>query len=122
MKDVSGEVTTFQMLAAGYLKDNRLLPDGFDKQNPPPVSSVTGEALQDSTFIGGSDSLLYQVPTNGASGPFTVQVEMLYQSVSYRWALNVLNSNSEEAQTFGRMLDKTGNIPVLIASQTVQSQ
>jgi len=122
MKDVSGEVTTFQMLAAGYLKDNRLLPDGFDKQNPPSVSEVIGEALQDSTFTGGSDSITYQVQTNGATGPFTVQVDLLYQSVSYRWAKNVLDGQTEEAQTFGRMLEKTENIPVMIASQTVQSQ
>lgn len=122
MKDVSGEVTTFQMLAAGYLKDNRLLPAGFDKHNPPPVSSVIGEAMQDSSFTGGSDSITYQVQTGGASGPFTVQVELLYQSVSYRWALNVLESQTEEAQTFGRMLEQTKNIPALIASQTVQSQ
>jgi hypothetical protein len=110
------------MLAAGYLKDNRLLPSGFDKHNPPPVSSVIGEAMQDSSFSGGSDSITYQVATNGASGPFTVQVELLYQSVSYRWALNVLESQTEEAQTFGRMLEQTKNIPVMIASQTVQSQ
>jgi hypothetical protein len=110
------------MLATGYLKDNRLLPSGFDKQNPPPVSSVIGEAMQDSSFTGGSDSITYQVQTGGASGPFTVQVEMLYQSVSYRWALNVLESQTEEAQTFGRMLEQTKNIPALIASQTVQSQ
>lgn len=122
MKDVAGEVTTFQMLAAGYLKDNRLLPDGFDKQNPPPVSSVIGEAMEDSTFIGGSDSITYQVQTGGASGPFTVQVELLYQSVSYRWALNLLESQTEESQTFGRMLEQTKNIPALIASQTIQSQ
>jgi len=122
MKDVSGAVTTFQMLAAGYLKDNRLLPSGFDKHNPPAVSSVIGEAMQDSSFSGGSDSITYQVATNGASGPFTVQVELLYQSVSYRWALNVLESQTEEAQTFGRMLEQTKNIPVMIASQTVQSQ
>lgn len=122
MKNESGEVTTYQMLATGYLKDNRLLPDGFDKQNPPPVSSVIGEAMQDPTFTGGSDALRYQVQTNGASGPFTVQVELLYQSVGYRWAKNVLETQSAEAQTFERMLEQAGNPPALIASQTVQSQ
>ncbi|MDO9085071.1 MAG: hypothetical protein Q7U53_02585 [Anaerolineaceae bacterium] len=122
MKNVLGEVTTVQMHAAGYIKDNRLLPNGFDKQNPPSVSTVVGEALQDPTFTGGSDSLIYQVQTDGAKGPFTVQVDLLYQSVSYRWAQNLLDSQTEESQTFGRMLEKTGNNPVLIASQTVQSQ
>jgi hypothetical protein len=65
---------------------------------------------------------MYQVQTEDAKGPFTVQVELLYQSVSYRWAKNVLDSQTEESQTFGRMVEKTGNNPVLIASQTVQSQ
>ena len=122
MQNVYGEVTTVQMHAAGYIKDNRLLPNGFDKQNPPSVSTVVGDALQDPTFIGGSDSLMYQVKTDDATGPFTVQVELLYQSVSYRWAQNLLDSQTEEAQTFGRMLNHTGNLPVIIASQTVQSQ
>ncbi len=120
MKNALGEVTTFQMQAAGYLKDNRLLPSGFDKQNPPLVSAVVGDALQDTTFIGGSDRLMYEVQTSGAQGPFTVQVDLLYQSVSYRWSQNVLDSQTEEAQTFGRMLEQTGNIPVLIASQTIE--
>lgn len=122
MKDSLDEVTTFQMLASGYLKDNRLLPKGFDKLNPPLVSAVIGNALQDATFTGGSDTLMYQVQTNGAQGPFTIQVDLLYQTVGYRWSQNVLDSKSEEAQTFGRMIGQTGNIPVMIASQTVESK
>jgi mono/diheme cytochrome c family protein len=122
MKNVLGEVTTIQMQAAGYLKDNRLLPSGFDKQNPPPVSAVIGNALQDATFTGGSDTVKYQVQTTGAQGPFTVQVDLLYQSVSYRWSQNVLDNQTEEAQTFGRMLDQTGNIPVIIASHTAETE
>ena len=122
MKNVAGEVTTFQMLATGYLKDNRLLPDGFDKNNPPTVSAVIGEALQDPSFTGGRDSLTYQVQTGGANGPFTIQVELLYQSVGYRWAENLLDSQTEESKTFGRMLNQTGNIPVVVAIQTIQSE
>jgi hypothetical protein len=49
-------------------------------------------------------------------------VELLYQSVGYRWAKNVLETQSAEAQTFERMLEQAGNPPALIASQTVQSQ
>ncbi|OJX40457.1 MAG: hypothetical protein BGO78_05530 [Chloroflexi bacterium 44-23] len=120
MKNSLGQVTTLQMQAAGYLKDNRLLPSGFDKQNPPLVSAVIGNALQDPTFTGGSDSLTYQVQTGAAQGPFTVQVDLLYQSVGYRWSQNVLDSQTDEALTFGRMLKQTGNIPVKIASQTIE--
>ena len=32
LKDEHGHVTTGLLSAVGYLKDNRLLPDGFDKQ------------------------------------------------------------------------------------------
>ncbi len=101
MKNESGEVTTYQMLATGYLKDNRLLPVGFDKQNPPSVSSVIGEAMQDPTFTGGSDALDYRVQTNGVSGPFTVQVELLYQSVGYRWAKMYWILNQKKRKRLG---------------------
>jgi len=120
MRDASGKVTTTQMHAAGYLKDNRLLPPGFDKQNASLTSAVIGDALQDETFTGGGDTLKYQVKTGGAQGPFTVQVELLYQTVSYRWAKNVMDSQTAESQSFEGMVGQTGIALVVIASQTIQ--
>jgi len=50
------EVTTGLMTATHYLKDNRLLPDGFVKANAQADTAVIGEALNDADFSGGSDT------------------------------------------------------------------
>lgn len=122
MQTVSGEVTTYQMLAASYIKDNRLLPRGFDKTQAPKVSAVIGDALNDADFLGGGDTVQYRIPLGSARAPFTVEAQLLYQSVSYRWAKNVLDSQSEPAKDFGAMLAKAGNAPVVVASASAQSR
>jgi len=122
MQTETGKVTTYQLLAASYIKDNRLLPRGFNKSQPPRVSAVVGDALNDPDFIGGGDTVQYRIPVNPAGAPFTIEAELLYQSVSYRWAKNVLDTQSAEAQTFGGMLAQTGNVTVMVASASVQSR
>ncbi len=47
MQDVAGAPTTTLLSGAGYLKDNRLLPDGFDKATAGPEIAVYGEAAGD---------------------------------------------------------------------------
>ncbi len=122
MQTATGKVTTYQLLAASYIKDNRLLPRGFDKAQPPRVSAVIGDALNDADFIGGGDSVQYRIPVDPAGAPFTIEAELLYQSVSYRWAKNVLDSGSVEAQTLGEMLSRLGNAPVRVASASMVSR
>jgi hypothetical protein len=50
--DAGGAVTTGLLSGAQYLKDNRLLPHGFDKQTAEPDIAVRGEALSDPDFTG----------------------------------------------------------------------
>src|SRR6266568_1447428 len=47
LKDQSGQITTGLSQAVGYLKDNRLLPSGFQKQNAEKDIAVTGDANDD---------------------------------------------------------------------------
>ncbi len=122
MQTPSGQVTTLQMKASGYIKDNRLLPAGFDKSNANPYIAVLGKAAEDDDFIGGQDTVTYQIPAASASGPFTIEVELLYQSVSYRWAQDVLAYDTEQTQTFSRYYDAVENAPIIVASQSLQSQ
>jgi hypothetical protein len=89
MGDTTGKPTTVLLLAATYLKDNRLLPDGFDKTTAPPQIAVHGEAAADANFFGGSDRVTYQIAVGQAAGPFTVEVELMYQTLSFRWADNL---------------------------------
>ncbi len=87
--DPSGGVTTGLLNASQYLKDNRLLPKGFDKRTAEPDIAVHGDAVQDADFTGGGDRVRYSVDPGGASGPFKVDVELLYQPIGYRWAQNL---------------------------------
>ncbi len=88
--DAHGRVTTGLLAAARYLKDNRLLPRGFDKRAAPEDCAVRGDAADDPDFQGGSDRVVYRVALPpGAAGPLQVDVELLYQPIGFRWAHNL---------------------------------
>ena len=116
MLNSDGEVTTVLLRAAAYAKDNRLLPQGFDLAAATPDILVFGEAAQDADFTGGSDRLGLQLDLGGATGPFTVQVELLYQSIGYRWAQNLMQDATPEALTFGGYYATVPNLPLVAAS------
>ncbi len=122
MQTPSGKVTTLQMKASGYIKDNRLLPAGFDKASANPYIAVLGKAAEDDDFIGGEDTVTYQIATGSAPGPFTIEVELLYQSVSYRWAQNLLAHDTHQTEAFFRYYDAIENTPLVVAAQSTQSQ
>jgi hypothetical protein len=87
--DDHNHVTTGLVSATHYLKDNRILPAGFDKQIAPPNIAVYGKAASDPDFIGGSATTRYAISTHGAAGPFHVAASLVYQPIGYRWAHNL---------------------------------
>ena len=117
-----GGVTTVLLRAAAYAKDNRLLPQGFDQAAPPAEALVFGEATTDNDFTGGGDRLGLQIDLGSATGPFTVQVELLYQSIGYRWAQNLLEDTTVEAQTFGTYYATVPNLPLVAAMAEIVIQ
>jgi hypothetical protein len=90
LADAHGRVTTGLLSAVRYAKDNRLLPRGFDKATAGDDYAVYGDARDDPDFQGGGDRIVYQprLPA-GATGPFRVEVELLYQPIGFRWAHNL---------------------------------
>jgi hypothetical protein len=97
--DRNGRPTTGLLTATQYLKDNRLLPRGFDKATADPMIGVYGSAAQDGDFAGAGDRVRYAVGVP-AAGPYTVQVELLYQSIGYRWAHNLEPYDAPEPARF----------------------
>ncbi len=83
MLNTDNEVTFTLLRAAKYAKDNRLLPNGFDKTAVPADIGVFGMALSDGDFIGGSDQVTYRIDTSGHRGPFTMTARLLFTPVSY---------------------------------------
>lgn len=97
-----GRVTTGLLFANQYLKDNRLLPAGFDKATATLDVAVHGEAMTDPDFQGGRDAVTYEIPLGNAEGPFEVEVEVLYQPIGFRWAQNLRPFPTLEPQRFVR--------------------
>ena len=119
LENVSGDVTTGLIRAMGYRKDNRLLPTGFDKASAGEDFAVYGGAAEDDDFQGGGDTVRYRVDLAEARGELTVTVELLYQSIGYRWAENL--RRHEDAAEVGRFLDRYDalpNQPVTVARAT----
>jgi hypothetical protein len=122
LSDVEGQLTTVLLAASSYQKDNRLLPAGFDKTTAESDIQPKGLALADADFIAGGDTVRYMVELGAVPGPFTVEAELLYQSISYRWAMDLRAYDTEQALLFSEYYDATPNTPVLVASQVLTSE
>lgn len=120
MLDDEGSVTTTLLRAAEYAKDNRLLPQGFDKTSVPSDIGVYGAALGDENFAGAADVVSYQIDTTGFTGPYNFEVEVLYQSIGYRWADNLRTATATEVATFLSYYESVPNIPVSMTVQTAE--
>lgn len=100
MGDSAGRVTTGLLDAVRYLKDNRLLPHGFDKLTADHDIAVIGDAAGDPNFTGAGDRVEYSVPLGDAAGPYHVEAELWYQPIGYRWAHNLAPYEAAETQRF----------------------
>jgi len=98
LKDQDGHVTTGLAAAVGYLKDNRLLPAGFNKQNADKDIAVIGDAADDPNFTDAGDSVHYSVTMAGAQGPFQIEAELWYQPIGFRWAHNLAAYDAPETK------------------------
>jgi len=107
--DANNKPTTGLLTALKYLKDNRLLPRGFDKNTADAQIAVVGDAKTDPDFTGGGDHIRYAVPLGSAQGPFTVDAELMYQPIAYRWAMNLKNYDSMEPKRFVSYYEEAAN-------------
>lgn len=95
MGNTEGQLTYTLLLASQYLKDNRLLPDGFDKDNAADTVQVYGDAKRDSDFLAGSDTITYQV--NKLTGDeYHVLVELRDQSMAFPFLKDLFEDNDDD--------------------------
>lgn len=122
MGDTDGNVTYTLLRGASYLKDNRLLPTGFDKETAASDIAVYGAARDDATFAAGGDTIAYEAPVDAAAGPFTVSVALLYQPLSYRFVQDLLTDETALTQRFGGYYERANKAPSVVAVATGRSQ
>jgi hypothetical protein len=109
LKDSKGNVTTGLLSAIGFLKDNRLLPKGFDKSTADHDVAVCGDAAGDAGFTDAGHRVRYSVDIGRAPGPFRIQAELVYQPIGFRWANNLKPYNAAEPRRFTRYYDAMSN-------------
>lgn len=100
MGDPDGNPTITLLRGASYTKDNRLLPRGWVGSAPDAASAQPIGVDGDGDFAGGGDSVGYSVALAGASGPFTVEAKLRYQTLSARWASELFVTDTPEVRWF----------------------
>jgi hypothetical protein len=97
--------TVSLMRASRLVKDNRLLPLGFDEvRSPVPgmerLSIAPVGVGDDPDFRAGSDTVTYKLDTGRSRGPWTLKVEALYQSIKPSHAAVLDAARSTEERVF----------------------
>jgi len=104
MENNLGEVTYTLLRGMNYKKDNRILLAGFDKSSAQSDIMVRGSAADDADFVGGSDTITYRISGLG-DGTYSVDAELLYQSLGYAFAQDLFADSSAEASSFKTMFN-----------------
>ncbi len=118
MVDPAGRPTTGLLTGIRYVKDNRLLPQGFDKTTAGEEIAVHGRAREDRSFGAGGDRIRYSAALGRATGPFRVEAELWYQPIAYRWALNLRRQEAPETARFVSMYQSMARVSAVILART----
>lgn len=122
MGNTDGVPTTTLLRGAVYLKDNRLLPAGFDLAAASADIAVMGDAGQDADFTAGGDVVRLELPLGEADGPLTLTVSLSYQSIGYRWVQNLATHDAPEIERFMSYYALVPNLPFTVASVSAEVQ
>ncbi|MCB9931885.1 MAG: hypothetical protein H6841_00520 [Planctomycetes bacterium] len=116
--DVAGNATFSLLFCNSYYKDNRLLPQGWSDTHPDINHMRPQGVTGDGDFGGGSDSVHYQV-SGLAAGSYTVEVQLLFQTISAREAAEVfLHDYLREVNVFRQYYEAAQRTPELIDEDT----
>jgi hypothetical protein len=120
--DQAGSLTTGLLTAVGYLKDNRIVPHGFDKRSVGKDVAVVGGAFDDRDFSGGGDRTRYSVALEDAQGPFQIDAELWCQPVGYRWAENLRRYDAAEPRRFSGYYDAMARASAVVLARARASK
>lgn len=117
MKDSHGNPTWRLMTGAGYIKDNRILPLGW-KHDGPDADDTRPVGTGKSQFEGGKAVL--PVKLKNMKGAASIEVDLFYQVISWRYANELFKVRTPEILTFKEYLDAADTKPVKVTSATTK--
>lgn len=110
MADMNDNLTYTLMHASQYLKDNRILPNGFNKMTVPDVVKPYGLAVGDSDFTSGSDTVEYEIDSLPSSEMYSITVTLKYQTVTYGYAKDLYKDIDLKEVALMKALDDKATI------------
>ncbi len=120
LQDTDDNMTYILLHALHYLKDNRILPKGLDKDdvNLPETINPHGKAETDNDFIGGSDTVGYEIAL--PVDRYTITATLHYQTLSYGFAQDLYKNTQLPEVALMKALDaSTTNRYETISMDTV---
>lgn len=118
MADEHGDPTYRLLRGADYLKDNRLLPPGWDPAAASDAIAPHG-VDGDADFESAGDTLTYLVSAPADAGPYAITVEAYYQAISPRFAAELFALDGPRIAAFEAMYAAAELTPErLAAAQT----
>jgi hypothetical protein len=130
MVDTKGNNTFSLLKADKYIKDNRIPPTGFTtKHTSYDTTAIFGNAKDDKDFNkdakgnegSGSDVITYRIK-NVKDGEFTVEVEVLYQSMNPSMIDYFKKFDSQNVTTFISVYKSSKVMPVIMKSLSLKSK
>lgn len=116
MRDRAGAATFLLLRGEGYLKDDRLLPQGWVATHPTAADTLPRGVAGDADFGAGGDVVSYRVLAPAANGPYTVEATVLYQVLSARFADELFRWRTPEVEAFRAYYESADRTPEVVAT------
>ena len=112
MGNTDGQVAHTLLEASDYLKDNRLLPAGFNKTKVPGEIAVHGHAETDANFNYAWDTVRYSVklPEGNPGDVFSVEAALRSQPLSHAQLIDLFPDEDEPAVARFRRMYEAGTL------------
>ncbi len=125
MGNTENEVTTVLERAYEPLKDNRIVPEGFQQNHSNyDTVKVVGEAVGDADYFSGegSESIIYAFAYAPKAASLSVKVALHYETVPESWVQELFEHSEadEDIRRFETMYLKAERTSVLVAADSTQ--
>ncbi len=114
MRDEGGAPNYLLLRAAGYWKDDRLLPQGWDPAHPAAADTAPAGVAADTSFGAGGDTVTYDVVAPAANGPFQVEATLFYQPLGARFADELFQYATPEVEAFRAYYEAADRRPAVV--------
>lgn len=116
MGSVENQYTSVLMRAALYLKDNRLLPEGYSQGHPDVASTLSVGVEQDPDFMNRQDTVEYQITLPPGANPTRAQATLLFQSLGARYMDELFQIDTPEVAYFQELYQRSDTRPFAIST------